>query len=395
MTELTWPDRWYFGGDAAADAPSAPRARPTLATSDPAVDAVDALFASVGDVPPPPDGADVSARAWLTGAGCDARQLAVAEACYANDFGASLDALGLTELITENRLWDSGDTYLVPDRPLSALVAHLAAGLPPGAVRTGWPVERVTVDGDAVALTGPAGAQLRARRVVVTVPLALLQRGRVAFHPPLPPAKAAALGRVRVGRAMKIVLTFAATVWPADFFDAVCPGCFVPEWWVTRYPAAAAAAAARGDEAESAAAPASPSSSSPPTPPPPHAITGFLCGAFADAALAAGPAATLAAAQAQLDAMFASPASPAPASAAFVHHHVANWDDEPWAGGGYSHPSLGAWAGDRASLAAPSHGGRVVWAGEATHPAVNPCLQAALDTGLRAAREVVEAEKRC
>ena len=49
----------------------------------------------MGDVPPPPDGADVSARAWLTGAGCDARQLAVAEACYANDFGASLDELGL------------------------------------------------------------------------------------------------------------------------------------------------------------------------------------------------------------------------------------------------------------------------------------------------------------
>lgn len=38
-------------------------------------------------------------------------------------------------------------------------------------------------------------------------------------------------------------------------------------------------------------------------------------------------------------------------------------------------------------LAAPV-GRTLFFAGEATHPAINPCLQAAMDTGLRAAREV-------
>lgn len=33
------------------------------------------------------------------------------------------------------------------------------------------------------------------------------------------------------------------------------------------------------------------------------------------------------------------------------------------------------------------------FAGEATHEAVNPCLQAAIETGVRAAREVAEAEE--
>ena len=34
--------------------------------------------------------------------------IAIAEACYANDFGCSLDQLGLCEMITENQRWDSG-----------------------------------------------------------------------------------------------------------------------------------------------------------------------------------------------------------------------------------------------------------------------------------------------
>ena len=49
--------------------------------------------------------------------------------------------------------------------------------------------------------------------------------------------------------------------------------------------------------------------------------------------------------------------------------------------------SAGAEAGDREALAAPV-AGTVFFAGEATHTAVNPCMQAALETGERAAAEV-------
>lgn len=40
--------------------------------------------------------------------GASRRMVAIAEACYANDFGCSLDQLGLCEMITENQEWDSG-----------------------------------------------------------------------------------------------------------------------------------------------------------------------------------------------------------------------------------------------------------------------------------------------
>ena len=42
----------------------------------------------------------------------------------------------------------------------------------------------------------------------------------------------------------------------------------------------------------------------------------------------------------------------------------------------------------REALGAPV-AGRIFFAGEATHPAVNPCLQAAFETGQRAAQELL------
>jgi hypothetical protein len=60
------------------------------------------LFEDVGDEAPPPPGQDVSAEQWLRSKGATPLQLEVADVCYANDFGCSLQQLGLREMITEN-----------------------------------------------------------------------------------------------------------------------------------------------------------------------------------------------------------------------------------------------------------------------------------------------------
>jgi hypothetical protein len=61
------------------------------------------LFDAVGDETPPPAGQDVSAEQWLRNKGATPLQLEVADVCYANDFGCSLQQLGLREMITENQ----------------------------------------------------------------------------------------------------------------------------------------------------------------------------------------------------------------------------------------------------------------------------------------------------
>lgn len=123
-------------------------------------------------------------------------------------------------------------------------------------------------------------------------------------------------------------------------------------------------------------------------------MTGFLAGRFAAAAAALGEGETVTRALRQLDAMFGRAADPAPASASFVRAHVADWGADPLALGAYSIPSRGARPGDRAALAAPAGGGALLFAGEATHPAVNPCVQAALETGERAGREAIARVRR-
>ncbi|KAF6238025.1 amine oxidase [Scenedesmus sp. NREL 46B-D3] len=90
---------------------------------------------------------------------------------------------------------------------------------------------------------------------------------------------------------------------------------------------------------------------------------------------------------AQLDDIFGSAQEPKPASSAYIKAHVFDWSQEQWVGGAYSFPSFGAEEGDREALAAPV-AGTIFFAGEATHSSVNPCIQAALETGERAARQV-------
>eukprot|EP00958_Prasinococcus_capsulatus_P014932 scaffold1578_cov340-Prasinococcus_capsulatus_cf.AAC.4 len=238
--------------------------------------------------------------------GGDAATMGLAEACYANDFGCatavarslplragrplvrarltrggltartparggrcSLRQLGLREARAEAARWVYGEEYLVPQQPLSSLVAHLARGL-----RTllGWEARSVRLllpaaaasggDGGADARGGDEEGQeeeeeeaaaavvevvsadgrvVRAEYVVVAVPLTTLQRGFLSFSPPLSGAKRAALRRVRVGNALKLIVSFTARFWAPSFFDAVCVGTLFPELWVTERAAAPSA----------------------------------------------------------------------------------------------------------------------------------------------------------
>ncbi|HYQ92258.1 MAG TPA: NAD(P)/FAD-dependent oxidoreductase [Candidatus Competibacteraceae bacterium] len=56
----------------------------------------------------------------------------------------------------------------------------------------------------------------QADQVLATLPLGVLQAGTVAFSPPLPPTKQAAIARVGMGALLKVALSFARPFWPAE-----------------------------------------------------------------------------------------------------------------------------------------------------------------------------------
>ena len=77
-----------------------------------------------------------------------------------------------------------------------------------------------------------------------------------------------------------------------------------------------------------------------------------------------------------------------PATFNFVRAHMVDWSQQKHIYGAYTYPTLHAEVGDRDILAEPLCS-TVFFAGEATHSAINPCMQAAMETGQRAAKQIL------
>mmetsp|Transcript_13797 Transcript_13797/g.38880 ORF Transcript_13797/g.38880 Transcript_13797/m.38880 type:complete len:300 (-) Transcript_13797:457-1356(-) len=241
---------------------------------------------------------------------------------------------------------------------LQDVMDELSIGLD---VRCGWTVTRIELaSSGGVTLCSVDGRRLSAQRVIVSVPLALLQRGTIAFDPPLPPAHKETIRSIKVGNALKVLILLSHRFWPSDFYDAVCADCTFPEVWLTP------AAEVLSRDAK-----------------PPFTMVGFVAGARSDRLALLPPAELARLLCAQLDMMFGTTASPHPATAACMGHLVKNWADAPNARGAYSHPTSGA-LGSRGVFAQPVDG-RLFFCGEACHDGVNPCIHGAMETGERAA----------
>ncbi|XP_028908791.1 lysine-specific histone demethylase 1B isoform X2 [Ornithorhynchus anatinus] len=91
-----------------------------------------------------------------------------------------------------------------------------------------YQVRSVDYSGEEVQVTTAEGTVWTAQKVLVTVPLALLQKGAIQFTPPLPERKAKAINNLGAGVIEKIALQFPYRFWDskiqgADFFGHVPP----------------------------------------------------------------------------------------------------------------------------------------------------------------------------
>ncbi len=447
---LEWPDRYYFApGHADGGSTTAPGGSSSTGLVDASIaDESDAdvaechrLFADLPGVPAETANAaeDFSAEEWLRDVvKASPRVIALAESLYANDFGCSLRTMGMRETAIEQKCWCYGEKYLVLNRSLRDVAEALGEGVETrlrarvaevtrerNLSETGEEGPLLTVRGERSNLgespEGVNGApfELRARRCVFAAPLGALGDdggsedddeeeyseekassspkpsssspkpsssspkpsltdasivSAVRFVPALSASKRAASRVVRTSNAVKILLAFDEPFWPAGLWDVVCVGAFLPELWILDFPPkptgpCADAAVARRTKA---------------------VVTFFACGDLADALTREMTREeVLERALAQLDEMFGEHAGePAPSRARLVDWRFHDWASAPHVGGAYTHPSVGA-AGAREKLAASEWGGALVFAGEATHAGVNPCMQAAMETGIRAAEEIL------
>ncbi|XP_064409552.1 lysine-specific histone demethylase 2 isoform X3 [Latimeria chalumnae] len=130
------------------------------------------------------------------------------------------------------RSWDhneffaqfAGDHTLLTEG-YSAITNKLSEGLD---IRLNAAVQTIDFSGDDVQVTTSSRTVWTAQKVLVTVPLALLQKGVVKFNPPLPERKLKAINSLGAGVIEKIALQFPYRFWDnkiqsADFFGHIPP----------------------------------------------------------------------------------------------------------------------------------------------------------------------------
>ena len=232
----------------------------------------------------------------------------------------------------------------------SALWQRMAEGID---IRLSTPVTRVRWSSDGVQVETPA-ASIEGRRAVIALPVSLLQRETIAFDPPLPQEKTRAINAIGAGVNGKIVFHFDHMPWPDDL-TLLLTGEDTQLWWRP--------GRLREDEAP--------------------VITAFFGGSSVGRFRALGddaPTAALSVLEGALGKKL---------GASLVSARFVDWEADPWAGMSYSYLPVGG-AGMRARLAEPIDG-TLFFVGEASSAVRPSCVHGALDTGRRAASEIVAA----
>lgn len=307
---------------------------------------------------------NVSVYEYLVTHGVPQRVIGIADALWGKVYGSQLDLVGVNEARNEehNTVAEEGYEYNYRVRTsFYDLVKYLKAPLD---IRTNWQVKSIetSADGATTTLTNAKGQSVTAKRVIITVPLPILQDGDIKFSPALPKEKTEAVKRMGMEPGNKVILKFSQRFWPENVQLVICGDSFVPEIWVD-------GGAYRGPNA-------------------PWTITGFCVGDVARNMKSMDEKTIVRLFQAQLNQMFGTNQDLTPASRYCIGSTIFRWADQPFVRGGYSYPKLGS-LGDRERLAKPVNN-TLFFSGEATsYTCESGTINAALVTGKRAADQAL------
>ncbi|MCX7933215.1 MAG: FAD-dependent oxidoreductase [Rhodovarius sp.] len=233
---------------------------------------------------------------------------------------------------------------LLPREGVGSILLRLAEGLP---IRLLARVERIRWGGPGVVAEGAFGC-LAARAAIVTVSTGVLAAGGIRFDPPLPPALAQAIHDLPMALLNKFAFRCADRLGIPPFHSVRCrvsPARPRPMSFVM-WPFGA------------------------------DHLFGFVGGSLAVELSREGPAALLAAAAEELRSIFGDPP--------LGQGLATDWGRDPLFLGSYSQARVGA-AGARAVLGQPLAGGRLLFAGEATHTTMAGTIGGAFAAGQAAA----------
>uniref|UniRef100_A0A8J9S7R2 Amine oxidase domain-containing protein n=1 Tax=Phaeodactylum tricornutum TaxID=2850 RepID=A0A8J9S7R2_PHATR len=293
----------------------------------------------------------------------------LARASYGNTAGCSdLSKLSLSMLQKFEHHWEvnerEGDYRMPHNIGISGIVGTCHTLLeqdPRFTLKLGWEATRIIQDDGSACVSSPNDC-LHADAIVVTVPPPMYSRIQME----LPEKKRLALEKVGFENAIKIRLSFSCRFWPELVQSIICANQAIPEIWFREY---------RSVTTESMV----------------YVATAFLVSTFADD-FAGRLANVTNLHQRAADLMMTQLSSILSVAIqdiedAFINVLYFDWSNQEYARGGYMHARVGMQSSDLEALAAPS--GCLFFAGEATNTEACCTIQAAMETGIRAANQIL------
>ncbi len=304
-------------------------------------------------------GTDITLQQLMDNNRLPARVQHIPNAKIANEYGGAANKLSVKGITEEAQTWSAGDENLmIGGKTFLAVMQDKFKEVIPKVILN-KPIVAIDYNSQKILLQDASGNKLSFDKVIVTVPLTILQSGGLAFSPPLPIAKITALTKIGMASGMKIVMNFSKAFWAANTSSIYGTGT-VPEFWIS----------SNGRSTQN------------------FVLTGFVTGSKADT-LAAKGTNIISTVVAELDAMYGRAA----ASGVLKNAVVTDWTKEPYIKGAYSYPIVGGGLSFRQDLSLPVQR-KVYFSGEATHYGGHSgTVHGAMESSLRAVEELIRESK--
>ena len=281
------------------------------------------------------------------------------EAWIGSEFGTTIKRIGMKSIAISENLWLTGDKDFLLDDSYLSILDTLFFEPVLADIQYNKIANSIVYGATGVSVFCDDGTIITGDKVLVTVPLTILKENSIVFDPVLPTEKINAIDTIGMGAGMKLILKFSQTFWTDEIQDMTIDGYSTFIW---------SPGLGKIDATN-------------------NILICFIMGQNAEY-MSSIDAGAVDVAIAELDFLFGGAAS-----LYFLESSIQDWSLEPFIKGAYSFPSPGTYTTEtescRLELAEPVDC-VLFFAGEATnnyHPAT---VHGALESGARAAAEILE-----
>jgi predicted NAD/FAD-dependent oxidoreductase len=283
----------------------------------------------------------------------------VYEAWIGSEFGTTVKRIGMKSIAISEVLWLTGGKDFLLDDSYLNILDTLFFNPVLSDIQYNKQVTGIDYAGANTIVTCADGSSYITDKVIVTVPLPILKENLIAFTPALPAEKLSAIDALQMGAGMKLILKFTNNFWGDEIQDMTMDGYTTFIW-----------APGKGKTGATD-----------------NVLICFIMGENAEYMSALNEGA-VDVALAELDALF-----DGAATANFADSFISDFGKDPFVKGAYSFPAPNTYFTEtdttRIDLGLPVDC-KLFFAGEATNNNHPSTVHGALESGARAAAEVLE-----